>query len=215
LTGKRKTDDKKPLFFRGTLRLVNPTLRDALDPLLKARLFLGSGRSRGLGEVGVKAWTETTAADPLPERWRKFNDAAQRAEGNPDVRYFSLTLLSHLALRDALLCPVLAKVTPQDFGLPDGVTWVCHQGSKKQPVLFLNAVTVAGWNAALGLPKPDTVALARGSVLLGQCDPSQEQTVLARLAEIEVEGVGERRGEGFGRVAVCYPIHYERWEVRE
>jgi len=210
LTGKRKTDDKKPLFFRGTLRLVNPTLRDALDPLLKARLFLGSGRNRGLGEVEVEAWGETTVADPLPERWRKFNDAVQRAGGNSNARYFSLTLLSHLALRDALLRPVLDKVTPQHFGLPDGVTWVCYKDSE-QPALFLSAVMVAGWNAALGLPKPDTVALARGSVLLGQCDAGQEQVVLARLAEIEAEGVGERRSEGFGRVAACYPIHYERW----
>jgi hypothetical protein len=57
--------------------------------------------------------------------------------------------------------------------------------------------------------------MERGSVLLGQCDAGQEQAVLARQAEIESEGVGERRGEGFGRVAVCYPIHYEKWEVGE
>jgi CRISPR-associated protein Csx10 len=218
LTGKRKArekdgyENKAPLFFQGTLRLSNPALQDELARLLQSAtsLFLGSGRSRGLGEVEVKAWTETTVANSLPDRWQKFNDAAQHGGGNPDIHYFSLTLLSHLALRDGLLCPVLGKIKPQHFGLPDGVAWVRYKDSD-QSVLFLSAVTVPGWNVALGLPKPDTVALARGSVLLGQCDSGQEQAVLARLAEIETEGVGERRGEGFGRVAACYPIHYERW----
>ena len=218
LTGKRKSRDKDgpenkaPLFFQGTLRLVAPTLQDNLGILLKTgtRLFLGSGRGRGLGEIEVKAWEQATVADSLPDRWQKFNDAAQRAGGDPDTRYFSLTLLSHLALRDDLLRPVLGEISPQHFGLPDSVAWARYKDSD-QPVLFLSAITVPGWNAALGLPKPDTVALARGAVLLGQCDPGQEQAVLARLAEIEAEGVGERRGEGFGRVAACYPIHYEQW----
>lgn len=216
LTGNLKDNSKKDLFFQGTLRLADPTLRDELEPLLKAgtRLFLGSGRSRGLGEVEVEAWQETVPDVSLPERWQKFNEAAQRAGGDPNLRYFSLTLLSHLALRDSLLRPVLGQIGPQDFGLPDGIGWARYPDSD-QAVHFMDKVTVAGWNAALRLPKPDTVALARGSVLLGQCGAGQEQAVLARLAEIEAEGVGERRSEGFGRVAVCYPIHYERWEVRE
>jgi CRISPR-associated protein Csx10 len=105
---------------------------------------------------------------------------------------------------------VLGEITPQHFELPAGVTWVRYPGPGRA-VLFLSTVTVPGWNAALGLPKPDTVALARGSVLLGQCDAGQEQAVLTRLEQIEAEGVGERRNEGFGRVAVCYPIHYFCW----
>ncbi len=211
LTGQRQTEERAPLLFRGTVRLTNPALQDELAHLLQAApLFLGAGRSRGLGQVEVKAWSEAPATEPLAERWRQFNEAAQRAGGEAGKRYFSLTLLSHLALRDNLLCPVLSEIAPQHFGLPDGVTWVRYSGSDRA-VLFLSTVTVPGWNAALGLPKPDTIALARGSVLLGQCDAEQEQAVLGCLAQIEAEGVGERRNEGFGRVAVCYPIHYTYW----
>lgn len=210
-----KRDDSEntvPLLFQGTLRLTNPALYHELAGLLKPTsvLFLGAGRSRGLGEVEVKTCLEAPADQSLPDRWKKFNEAAQRTGGDPDTRYFSLTLLSHLALRDELLRPVLSDITPQHFGLPETVTWARYPNSE-QPVLFLNTVTFSGWNAALGLPKPDTVALARGSVLLGQCPASEEQTILTRLAKIEAEGVGERRNEGFGRVAICYPIHYERW----
>jgi CRISPR-associated protein Csx10 len=215
LTGKRKDRDKDELFFRGTIRLADPGLQDELNRLLEegTRLFLGAGRSRGLGEVKVETWQAAILDNSLSERWKNFNAAAQRAGSDPDKRYFSLTLLSHLALRDDLLRPVLDGITPRHFELPDGVEWARHKDSD-QPVCFLSAVTVAGWNAVQGLPKPDTVALARGSVLLFRCDAALEQGVLARLAEIEAEGFGERRSEGFGRVAVCYPIHYKRWEVK-
>jgi CRISPR-associated protein Csx10 len=212
LVGLGTPDDKQPLLFQGVVRLFNPTLQNELMRLLqpKTALFLGAGRSRGLGQVEVKAWSEAPAPEPLVERWNQFNAAARQAGGDAGMRYFSLTLLSHLALRDDLLRPVLGEITPQHFGLPNGVTWVRYPGSDR-PVLFLSAITVPGWNAAMGLPKPDTVALARGSVLLGQCDAGQEQAVLTRLGQIEAEGVGERRNEGFGRVAVCYPIHYMCW----
>ena len=212
LTAQRLSEDKASLLFQGKVLLFNPTLKDELVRLLNANttLFLGAGRSRGLGQVEVKFWSEAPATEPLAERYQQFNAVAQRVVRDTSKRYFSLTLLSHLALRDNLLRPVLGEITPQHFGLPNGVTWVCYPNSNQQ-VLFLSAVTVPGWNAALGLPKPDTVALMRGSVLLGQCDAGQEQAVLARLAQIESEGVGERRNEGFGRVAVCYPIHYTCW----
>jgi len=211
LAGQGASDAREALLFEGTVRLTDPALQNELAHLLQAfPLFLGAGRSRGLGQVEVKAWSKAPATEPLAERWRQFNEAARRAGGEAGKRYFSLTLLSHLALRDELLRPVLSEITPQHFGLPEGVTWVRYPGSD-QPVLFLSAITVPGWNAALGLPKPDTVALARGSVLLGQCDAGQEQAALGCLAQIEAEGVGERCNEGFGRVAVCYPIHYTCW----
>jgi CRISPR-associated protein Csx10 len=212
LTAQRLSEDKASLLFQGKVLLFNPTLKDELVRLLNANttLFLGAGRSRGLGQVEVKFWSEAPATEPLAERYQQFNAVAQRAGGEAGKRYFSLTLLSHLALRDDLLRPVLGEITPQHFGLPDGVAWVRYPDSD-QPVLFLSAITVPGWNAALGLPKPDTVALARGSVLLGQCDAGQEQAALGCLAQIEAKGVGERRNEGFGRVAVCYPIHYTCW----
>lgn len=214
LTGQRRARGEarpEPILFQGTVRLADPALKAPLEDLLTGPLFLGSGRSRGLGEVEVRVGMEAPVADSLQERWDKFNKVAQRAGGEPNTRYFSLTLLSHLALRDEWLRPVLGGITPQHFGLPEIVTWAYYNDSN-HPVLFLNAVTVPGWNAALGLPKPDTVALARGSVLFAQCPAEQEQAVLDCLARMEAEGVGERRNEGFGRVAVCYPIHYECWK---
>lgn len=212
LVSKRKGDDGGELFFRGPIGLADPGLQSELSPLLAAgsHLFLGAGRSRGLGEVEVVEWKRNSPGETLEERWRLFNETAKQAGGDADKRYFSLTLPSHLALRNNLLRPVLEEIGHHHFGLPDGVEWVRYQDSD-QPVRFLNTVTVPGWNAAQGLPKPDTVALARGSVLFFQCDASLEEAVCARLSEIEAEGFGDRCNEGFGRVVACYPIHYQCW----
>jgi CRISPR-associated protein Csx10 len=62
LTGQRQTEERAPLLFQGTVRLTNPALQDELAHLLQAApLFLGAGRSRGLGQVEVKAWSEAPA----------------------------------------------------------------------------------------------------------------------------------------------------------
>ena len=103
---------------------------------------------------------------------------------------------------------MLGKIVPRHFGLPEGVSFV-HRRDSNQPVCFLNQIALHGWNAAQGLPKPDTIALARGSVLLFQCDKNLQPEVFSRLAQIESKGIGERRSEGFGRIAVCYPVHYQ------
>ncbi len=209
LSGTSK-DKQTLVLFRGQVR-VEETLRPELERLLQSNqhLALGAGRSRGMGELERQSEQAPISSVPLQDRWQAFNAAAQRVGGTADTRYFSLTLQSHLALRDKLLRPVLDDIGPQDFGLPDSVSLACYANTNT-PVRFVSAVTVPGWNAALGLPKPDTVALARGSALLFKCNPADEPAVLARLEQIEAEGVGERRAEGFGRVLACAPFHYER-----
>ncbi len=210
-----KDNSRQEIFFQGTLMLTDAGLKDELGRMLSAgrRFSLGAGRSRGLGEVMVESWEECTTENNLPERWKRFNETAWFAGGEDKNFYFSLTLLSHLILRDEFLRPVLGNITPSHLGFPEGVEWVRY--SSGQPVIFLNAVIISGWNTAQGLPKPDMVALSRGSVLFFQCEREQERAVLNRLIQIETKGLGERKEEGFGRVAVCYPIHYERWRVKK
>jgi hypothetical protein len=120
----------------------------------------------------------------------------------PQGQYFSLTLQSHLALKEEQTGqPILGEIKAEDLGLP---------AEAKRCYCILSAVAVSGWNAALGLPKADTWALGRGSVLLfrlpSDFDPGP---TLARLAELEQESVGERCAEGFGRMIACDPFHYE------
>ena len=204
--------------FQGRLRLQDGTAKALLAKLEElvptgSTLRLGMGKSRGLGLLEVISWRESSGAESLLEvRWAQLNKAVQRLwrhfeAGEPEGEYFSLTLESSLIRRDRrLLWPQTDIPNASELGLP---------GDIKPGRCVLNTVVIQGWNAALGLPKADTPALGPGTVLLYRLvDPTQKEAVLKRLRQIEDEGIGERRGEGFGRVRACDPFHYY-WTLQE
>jgi CRISPR-associated protein Csx10 len=204
-------------FFRGRLRLradAAETVLTALKNLAPAgsTLRLGMGKSRGFGRVEIVGWREPRHIEiPLETRWAQLNETVRQLwghfkVGDPQGEYFSLTLESSLIRRDALLRPQTGIPSATELGLPDGIV-----GGR----CVLNTNVVQGWNAALGLPKADTPALGPGTVLLYRLtDSTQKEATLTRLAEIEREGVGERRGEGFGQASACDPFHYH-WTLQE
>jgi len=57
------------------------------------------------------------------------------------------------------------------------------------------------------LPKVTELAVQAGAVFLYQMEKAADWTT--RLERLEEQGVGSRRAEGFGRVLVCDPFHYE------
>ncbi|MBZ0161052.1 MAG: CRISPR-associated RAMP protein Csx10 [bacterium] len=202
----QESDVHEDVLFRGVVTLPEE-LRSKLKELAGygRRIAVGYGRSRGLGQVSVAGWgTAPVERQAVADRWAALNETARALwslfDRQPEGEYFSLTLQSHLALRDDAGEPVLGEITAQDFGLSVG-TVQCRR--------VLRAIAVPGWNAALDLPKPDTWALDRGSVLLFRLPPGHDrEPVIDRLQEIEREGIGERRAEGFGRLTACDPFHF-------
>jgi hypothetical protein len=77
----------------------------------------------------------------------------------------------------------------------------------------LTAITrqerVRGWNAALGLPRQDEWAVARGSVYayVFEGDKESRESLLDRLERLQGNGLGLRRSEGFGDVVVSDEFH--------
>ena len=194
------------VLFRGVVDAPTELLESLQELAPRGQeLALGHGRSRGFGYTEVQSWsTARVERSTLRERWDALNENARelwsRHKRSPAGSYFSLTLSSHLALRDATCQPVLGDVTAADLGLPSAA---------ERRRCVLTSLPVPGWNAALGMPKADIWALGRGSVLLFRLPPHLDPgPTLERLQEIETVGVGERRAEGFGRVAVCDPFHY-------
>ena len=57
---------------------------------------------------------------------------------------------------------------------------------------------IGGFNRKWGLPLPQTLAVRMGSVLVFQAHDDCDSTLLRKL---EMRGIGERRAEGFGRIA--------------
>jgi CRISPR-associated protein Csx10 len=70
---------------------------------------------------------------------------------------------------------------------------------------FVNAREIDSFNAHLGLPRWRDIALTAGSSVLLQ--PVGQWNV-ARLEQLEREGLGLRRNEGFGWVAFNHPIYF-------
>lgn len=73
---------------------------------------------------------------------------------------------------------------------------------------FSSTRPVDSFNNQIGLPRQQDLAIAAGSAVglryQGQLSPDQFRAQLARLEE---EGLGWRRGEGFGQVAFNHPIY--------
>lgn len=167
---------------------------EMLANLLRAtpHTHIGGSQSAGYGRVcitdvqRVDSWHEVGSA--VPTRMRC------------DASHMHLTLLSDMIVRDDATgqadatCAVAALACHPDLAPGDLVL---------EPVQSVMATTLhGGFNRTWGLPLPQTQALAAGSVLVfrvaGTLDPN-------RVAALEACGLGERRAEGFGRLAINWP----------
>lgn len=83
-----------------------------------------------------------------------------------------------------------------------GVTLTLASDSDYSSV-FGSFVRREGWQGRWGLPKPSLVALERGSVLVLDVDG---ELTAGRVRDVELEGVGRRRAEGYGRVLLNHPL---------
>ncbi len=77
--------------------------------------------------------------------------------------------------------------------------------SRKNSKAALLTRRLESWQASWGLPRPSLVAIAAGSVARLALEDGQSVDA-ATLARLQAEGLGERRGEGFGRIAVNDPV---------
>lgn len=177
------------------------------------RLWVGAGRSRGLGEVLVDAQVVPGEAAAAESRQEGLADRLARLCSQAGARppaeqtYISLTLQAAALVPDAFgrwqrTCN--ADLLSNWTGLPANALEVRQS--------FQDVTWLGGWNAALGLPKPDALSLAAGSCWLFRVVGEARDEVMLALQRLEDQGIGERRQEGFGVVRVCDPLH---WQVQE
>jgi CRISPR-associated protein Csx10 len=116
--------------------------------------------------------------------------------------YLIITLLSDTILRNECgQCVAEPKVLRQELSK--------YLKSKKELEfqengIYASSIIIGGFNRKWGLPLPQTPALVAGSVFVFQkADVNVEQ-----LQQLEEQGIGERRIEGFGRVTVNWLDEY-------
>jgi CRISPR-associated protein Csx10 len=217
------TEQEAPV-LRGWLE-AEEVVRNDLQSLLATEgqvLRIGHARTRGYGRV------EVAIGDEIPEApgdycgWSRamLDRAAPKLLDRDRSFLFALSLPTGAVLVDDLLRYTLdpsgmISWLPQ-LPLPKAVTDIFDLPSKEFESGKLWCVTAVahherlrGWNAAHGLPRQDEWAVSRGSVYayLYQGDASGQNALVGKLHELEAQGIGARRNEGFGRVVVSDDFH--------
>ena len=142
--------------------------------MLFRSILLGKARTAGYGAAKI----ELTELPPDWQEWTLPSDLSGAV---------TLTLLS----------PVIVRDERGQFSLDPTSALKARLGNQiVVTVVARNDVTIGGFNRAWGLPLPQMTAIAAGSVFsVTGADPDE----LKKLAQ---SGFGERRAEGFGRVAL-------------
>lgn len=181
--------------FAGYVLAEHPDDASLIASLLNRTLRLGGSSNSGYGRVDV---TVEKSIDLTKERWREVpGSATPIAPGEP----FVVTLLSNTLVRDhntgqytTDLKPALEDalgVALQTMQTPDAL--------EKEQRSGWSTEEVGGFNRTWGLPLPQAQAISAGSVFLFTA--SEEIDVAASTAA-EWRGIGERRAEGYGRLAI-------------
>lgn len=174
-------------------------------------LRVGTGRTRGLGKVGLRIEQPAglTNRNDFRMRLEKFHTLFKNRVVSLDLEaaqfYFALTLHS-----PAILCnnwhhyytTLDASVLKSHLHLPEGTSLkLIYQSSSTR--------RVSGWNELWGTPRPNEIAIDTGSVFLFACDSPLDDTLSDALFQLEEAGIGKRTTEGFGRICISDPFHQE------
>jgi CRISPR-associated protein Csx10 len=174
---------------------------------------LGKGRQRGYGQATL--WFSKLNGGPPMWIGQPLRGAIEEGSGTQgrvtdEAQGITLTLLTDAVIAD----PWGRFATGFDPG------WLADLlKTKNDQVKVLSAYAaikvVDGFNSVQRLPRWRDVALAAGSSARIQVVGIPNSELLTRLEEIEKEGVGLRRNEGYGQVAFNHPVYTGCQGVRD
>ena len=144
-----------------------------LKPHLAGEFRLGGSQSAGYGRVEVEL-----VSPKVETEWAEYSPIASSVDPTASA---VLTCLSDVILRD---------------GLAPGAEAISALVGQAPHAAFYHLHLVGGFNRRWGLPLPQSWAITAGSVFVF---PAGARQTLQRFVQT---GVGERRVEGFGRVAL-------------
>jgi len=149
-----------------------------LQPLLEGEIGLGGSHTAGYGRVKI------VVDETAPEEWHEYE------RGGDLTDRVVMTLLSDAILRNQ--SGQVAADLDQALQAVATISPLAHKAA------FRRLRLVGGFNRQAGLPLPQEWALQAGSVLVYPANAFDN----AKLNALVERGIGERRAEGFGRIAV-------------
>jgi len=186
---------------------------DKFEVLIDALNEVGIGALTTRGYGVVEARRTEIKMEGLEERIKSFNRRLEdvwselasialnkeKVPENPAGTYFSVDVLSPAILRD-------------NNGLRTLKLQLDLGGKRLSPILFFaQPIFIGGWSTGWGLPKETTYGAGIGSTYVFKVDGEEE--FYEELERIELEGIGERRDEGYGDALICHPFHREVMQV--
>ncbi len=181
-------------WFASALLIEQPDDLALMQQLLQNKeAWLGRSRSANYGRVRIEV-------DKPVSHWREIGDAELElvVADHP----LAITLLSDVLLRDIFGVPVssLAEQPLVEDRIDDRIL-SAYLGFTVQIDLarsFSAATLAAGFNQTWRLPLPQQPAIKAGSHFIVY---PREAMSVEQLRRLEQRGIGERRAEGYGRIA--------------
>jgi len=153
-------------------------LAEQEDDLVALKQWLPEGKVVSLGGSHLAGYGQVRLQQvKIQDDWREYMPVGDDADS------IIVTLLSDALIRDPQTGAYVATLKP--------VLGRAHEQA------FVGVRIVGGFNRKWNLPLPQTQAIQAGSIFVYPAQPD----LLARLQALEVSGIGERRAEGFGRIA--------------
>lgn len=181
--------------LRGEIRLKK-LLAEKLDEKwhekLSGNVRLGTSRKDDYGLAKLKILSEPKEIDSqFPFNLDELT-----------VYLLSDVLLRNSNLRQTNLVEDLAKAICQK--LNEGIRDESQKGCLRATKSLIQTRRIESWHEGWGFPRPTLIAMAAGSCVMFQV--TNGSLSLEVLKKLEAEGIGERRGEGYGQVRFNPPL---------
>jgi CRISPR-associated protein Csx10 len=190
-------DFNKTPYLVGIAKLTDKAY-SKIYSLLSESLFIGKAKTRGYGEIklNINQCTEKSKNNYL--QWSNAFKSFVKSNFDLNLKefYFSISLQS-----DAIILDKFLRYSPnlEDMvNFPDGVELITK---------IAKMTRIRGWNYAYGLPKDDEWGIEKGSVFLYKYNYDNLSQMVKFLNELEKNGIGIRKEEGFGRLKICDEFH--------
>jgi CRISPR-associated protein Csx10 len=160
--------------FAGVILADDISDINSIKNILYNGLVFSMGKSHlaGYGRVKIDNVMEHT-------EWKEYETLDYNTEGS-----ITVTLLSDAIVRGSKTGAYTASIDP--------VLHTAHENAHVRTCIR------GGFNRTWNLPLPQILAVRAGSVFVYEYDPG----LLSRLQALEASGIGEKREDGFGRIAV-------------
>ncbi len=165
------------------------TIKSLLTPANDAEIinaWIGGSQSAGYGHVTVESLSDEDTWTEIKIDWEERTQYQNK---------LTVTLLSDTIIRDDCGQSTtdfqhFVKLMSESLGL---------RTELKHIDTYASSLNVGGFNRKWGLPLPQVPALAAGSVFVFE---QPEELNPQQVRDLEAQGIGERRVDGFGRVVL-------------